>query len=142
MRDVIVLRESAGLDRACVVLLEQPQSPIISKSPRWRGRQGCTGEMDAVSAVELERAEHTGSGKRERGLGQADEREREVEHSGEEDEMSGAFIRDIPWAPCRRPSRWSLREDAEFSRPKRRTGVLESAHAQSREKQRRSSTQH
>jgi hypothetical protein len=34
MRDVIVLRESAGLDRAVVVLLEQPQSPIISRSPR------------------------------------------------------------------------------------------------------------
>jgi hypothetical protein len=54
--------------------------------------------MDAVSAVELERVEHTGGGKRERGLGlgQADEREREVGHGGEEGGMSRAFIRDFP----------------------------------------------
>jgi hypothetical protein len=92
---VIVLGEPARLEHAVVALLqlaEPPPEPAHGRGARaGDGVEGRAGVEDTAGAIEHECAEHAGSRSNRRGRGRAVEREREVEHGGEESEMSRAL---------------------------------------------------
>jgi hypothetical protein len=153
MRDVSVLRKpfTVGLDRRVVVVLEQPQTNLSTEgSEPETTSSGCAGETEAVSTVDPERAEHTGSGERERGLGRADERERGSSMAGDKTrrrERSSETSRELYVAGHRDEhfekvlSGLAHASNGSLSAPHARRSRGASARALSRQKQRGSSRQ-